>query len=70
MFVPILPIEKKAFVYSYNLFLLTKSHTYSSIAAPSVLLILDCAKNISGFIGFKRQLRKREDSLAWYNADV
>lgn len=56
-------------MYHYALFLLTKSHAYSSTVVPSVLLMLDCAKNNSGFIGCKRQLRQREDFLAWYNAD-
>lgn len=56
-------------MYRYNLFLLTKSHAYSSIVAPSVLFMLDRAKNNTGFIGYKRQLRQREGSLAWCNAD-
>lgn len=60
---------EKASVYHYKLFLSTKSHAYSSIVAPSVLLMLDSAKNNSGFIGHKRQLRQREESLAWYNTD-
>lgn len=39
------------------------------MVAPSVLLMLDCAKNRSGFVGYKRELRQREDPLAWRITD-
>lgn len=64
----LLAIENGLCVH-YNLFLLTKSHAYSNMVAPSVLLMLDCAKNHSGFVGYKRELRQREDPLAWRITD-
>lgn len=55
------PSHRNGLCAHYNLFLLTKSHACASVVAPSVLLMLDCAKNISGFVGYKGQLRQRED---------
>lgn len=63
------PSHRNGLCAHYNLFLLTKSHAYASTVAPSVLLMLDCAKNISGFVGYKGQLRQREDPLAWHITD-
>lgn len=60
------PSPRRKHLWTNVIYSLTKSHAYSSKVAPSVLLMLDCAKNRSGFIGCQRQLRQKKGSLAWH----
>lgn len=61
------PSPRRKYLWTNVIYSLTKSHAYSSKVAPSVLLMLDCAKNRSGFIGCQRQLRQKKGSLAWHD---